>query len=93
MLKKYIKTAKNIRTGEKVVVAKVSPQKEESRGNIFRWLTGILHRAGINTKIFKPHNRRMAATSKAAGLHVSARSVIGTAGAVTARLSLITIKQ
>lgn len=80
VFKEYLKRTKNIRTGEKLFVSTISPHKEVSRDTISRWLRGILQQAGINTQIFKPHSTRMAATSKAVGLHVPVSTVIRTAG-------------
>ena len=79
-MNQYLERTVSLRKGEKLFVSTIAPHKEVSRDTISRWIRFVLQKSGIDTKIFKPHSTRMAATSKATDLHVPISTVIRTAG-------------
>ena len=46
-------------------ISYASPHKPVSSRTLARWVSDILHKAGINTKTFKTHSLRSASTSNA----------------------------
>ena len=65
-LKAYIKRTKFIRKGEnRLFLATVKPHQAVTSETIGSWLKQILERVGVDTKLFKGHSIRKAASSKA----------------------------
>nr|CAH7736493.1 unnamed protein product [Callosobruchus chinensis] len=53
----------SLRHGEDFVfISHQRPYRRVTKNSISRWITDTLRKAGIDTKIFKPHSTRHAAT-------------------------------
>ncbi|XP_074651617.1 uncharacterized protein LOC141906272 [Tubulanus polymorphus] len=80
-LSEYIRRTKDIRESEpRLFVSYVKPYKAVSRDTISRWVKTAMSQAGIDTKVFKPHSVRAAATSKAKLNDVPLEDILKTAG-------------
>ena len=65
-LREYLKRTKPLRGLEtKLFISCIKSYKQVSRETISRWIRSVMEAAGIDTKAFKPHSTRAAATSKA----------------------------
>lgn len=62
-LREYIKRTKPFRNSGQLFLSFHKPHKPVSKATISRWIKITLQKAGINTKIFKAHSTRAAATS------------------------------
>ena len=63
-----------------LLISYLKPFKLVSRSTISRWIKVVMHRAGINVEVFKPHSTRAAATSKASASFVPLHQILSTAG-------------
>ena len=62
----YIKRTSELRVNEKqLLISFIKPHKAVGTSTVARWVTIILALAGIDTKVFKAHSTRSAATSHA----------------------------
>ena len=59
----YIRRTKPFRKDRQLFLSYVVPHKAVSKDTISRWIKITLQKAGINTKVFKSHSTRAAATS------------------------------
>ena len=78
-LKQYIKRTKPFRKSQKLFLSYQAPHHPVSKDTISRWIKSTLHKAGINTSIFKAHSTRAAATS-AVTRQVDITTILKTAG-------------
>ena len=60
------------------------PHGKVSRDMIKRWIRTVMAEAGVDTNVFKAHSTRVAATSKAASLHVHIDQILKVSGWSTA---------
>lgn len=59
----YIKRTKPFRSDKQLFLSYVAPHKPVSKDTISRWIKITLQKSGIDTKIFKAHSTRAAASS------------------------------
>ena len=64
----------------KILISFAKPHKDISVNTLGRWIREVMHLAGINTNIFKPHSSRSATTSKAAERNVSLTTICASIG-------------
>ena len=67
-LEEYLRRTENFRKQSetsKLFLSHVKPHKPVGKDTIARWVKEALERAGIDVKVFKPHSKRAASTSKA----------------------------
>ena len=62
------------------LISFTKPYKQISRETISRWIRLVMELAGVDTKVFKPHSTRAAATSKAKAASVPIHEILRTAG-------------
>ena len=80
-LKEYLRRTKPLRGSEsKLFISFTKPYKQVSRETISRWIRLVMELAGVDTKVFKPHSTRAAATSKAKAASVPLHEILRTAG-------------
>ena len=63
-------------TETQLLISYIKPYKKVSTDTISRWLKEIIGLAGIDTKVFKGHSTRSAATSKASSLGISVKEIM-----------------
>ena len=78
-IKNYIERTKRDRQSSKLFISTQKPFKAASKSTLSRWVKTTLTRAGINTKIFKPHSTRSASTSAAAASDLDISHILKTA--------------
>ena len=64
-LRHYLKRTRQMRSSTKLFISIHSPHGGVRKDILARWIELILMKSGIDTKVFKPHNTRAAATSAA----------------------------
>ena len=80
-LKEYLRRTKPLRGSEsKLFISFTKPYKQVSSETISRWIRLVMELAGVDTKVFKPHSTRAAATSKAKAASVPLHEILRTAG-------------
>ncbi|XP_031327254.1 uncharacterized protein LOC116158588 [Photinus pyralis] len=81
-LKEYLAATKQLRTSNTdfLFITYKKPHRIASKQTLSRWVKDTLEQAGVNTKIFKAHSTRHAATSKAFQLGVPVETIRQTAG-------------
>lgn len=65
-LRIYLKRTRPLRSSSKLFISSYGPHKGVSRDTLSRWIKMILHKAGVDTSVFKAHSTRAASTSMAA---------------------------
>jgi hypothetical protein len=66
VLKEYLYRTKLLhKDSSKLLISYVKPHKDVSRDTVARWIQTVLHRSGIDTKIYGAHSVRAALTSRA----------------------------
>ena len=78
-LKEYIKRTKSIRSDSRLFLSLHRPHKPVTASTLGRWIRLVLGKSGVNTKIFKAHSTRAAATS-AAAKNLDTSIILKTAG-------------
>ncbi|GFN85792.1 tyrosine recombinase [Plakobranchus ocellatus] len=68
-LKQYLKRTKLLRSSSQLFVSTQSPHNGVSKDTLARWIRLILTKSGVNTRIFKAHSTRAAASSVASQKH------------------------
>ena len=67
LFKHYINVTKSLRRSTTFLFITTSkPYRPASKDSLAKWITSVLHDAGIDMTIFTPHSTRSASTSKAA---------------------------
>ena len=81
-LLKYLRRTKQLRgdSNTRLFISYNSPFKPISRGTLSRWVKNTMQKAGLDTKIFKPHSTRAASSSAAAAKAIPIDSILGAAG-------------
>lgn len=80
-LLEYMKRTEGLRGDEnQLFISYCKPYKKVTRDTISRWVKSAMCSAGIDTKIFKAHSVRSAATSKARLKEVPIDKILSTAG-------------
>ena len=80
-LKEYLKRAKPLSAAErKLLISFIKLYKQVSRETISSWIRLVMELAGSDTKAFKPHSTRPAATSKTKAANVPIHEILRTAG-------------
>ena len=74
------RTEKVRQDNTQLLLSYVKPFKPVSRDTISRWMKMVLHVAGIDTSMFKPHSTRAASCSKANAKSVPIQSIMKAAG-------------
>ena len=74
------RTEKVRQDNTQLLLSYVKPFKPVSRDTISRWMKMVLHEAGIDTSMFKPHSTRAASCSKANAKSVPVESIMKAAG-------------
>ena len=64
-LRNYLKRTRQIRSSTKLSISTHFPHGGVTKDTLARWIKLILMKAGIDTKVFKPHSTRAAASSAA----------------------------
>ena len=64
-LRHYLKRTKQICSSTKLFISTHSPHGGVTKDTLARWIKLILMKSGIDTKVFKPHSTRAAASSAA----------------------------
>lgn len=64
-LQHYLNTTKNLRSNDSLILTHKKPYHAASTQSISRWVKEVLEKSNIDTKIFKSHSVRHAATSTA----------------------------
>ena len=81
VLKEYLYRTKHLRKdSSKLLISYVKPHKDVSRDIVARWIKTVLHRSGIDTKIYGAHSVRAASTSRAKLKAVPVQEILGKAG-------------
>ena len=78
-LKLYLKRTRHLRSSTQLFISNSSPHNAVTKDTLARWIKSILTKAGVDTKVFKAHSTRAAATS-AAARSVDISTVLRTAG-------------
>lgn len=80
-LKKYIERTQSIRGTERfLLLCYKKPYHRASKDTIARWIKNILQVSGIDTRSFKSHSTRAAATSAAKRAEVPIKDIMSQAG-------------
>jgi len=80
-LQEYLRRTEKLRGGEdQLLISYGPPHKKIGRDTLSRYVKTILTQAGIDTKRFKPHSLRSAATSLAARTNVSIATIMASIG-------------
>ena len=80
-LREYLKHTKPLKGSEsKFFISGIKPYKQVSRETIARWICSVMEDAGLDTKAFKPHSTRAAATSNAKAACVPIHDILRHAG-------------
>jgi len=80
-LHEYITRTKALRKEEsQLFISYQRPCKAITTQTLSRWISTTMEKAGINTKVFKPHSTRSAAVSKADVRNVPIRDILQKAG-------------
>ena len=76
----YLERSESWRAGEtQLLLSFIKPHKAISTKTVSRWITSILHKAGIDTKIFGGHSTRSASCSKAKACGVTVKEILNQA--------------
>ena len=77
----YLNRTENIRASTtQLFISYVKPHAAVSRDTLSRWVKVMLHAAGIDTSVYKPHSTRAASTSAACRMDTSVDTILKTAG-------------
>ena len=77
----YLQRTEGVRhDNTRLLLSYVKPFKPVSRDTISRWMKMVLHEAGIDVNMFKPHSTRAASCSKANAKSVPVESIMKAAG-------------
>ena len=81
VLKEYLYRTKLLhKDSSKLLISYVKPHKDISRDTVARWIKTVLHRSGIDTKIYGAHSFRAASTSRAKLKAVPVQEILEKAG-------------
>ena len=81
-LKEYLCRTKKLRMLGKsqMLISFQKPYGPITSQTLSRWIRVVMERSGIDTRIFKPHSTRSAATSKAWGMKVPIEDILKKGG-------------
>jgi integrase len=85
-LREYLLRTKVVRKKEsQLFISYQQPCKAVTGQTMSRWILDTMDKAGINTKLFKPHSTRSAVVSKADAKHVPVKDILEKAGWASSR--------
>lgn len=76
----YIDRTKDLRNNSKMLISYKKPHGPVATETISRWIKTVLAASGLNTKVFKAHSTRAAATSAASERSIPVQHILNTAG-------------
>jgi hypothetical protein len=81
VLKHYLFCTKNLRKNSKqLFISYRKPHEPVGKETISRWIRVVLHKAGIDTSVYKAHSTRAASSSAARDRNVPISDILATAG-------------
>ena len=81
VLKEYLYRTKHLhKDSSKLLISYVKPHKDINRDTVARWIKTVLHRSGIDTKIYGAHSVRAASTSRAKLKAIPVQEILEKAG-------------
>lgn len=81
-MREYVRRTKKLRLLGKtqLLISYQKPHNSITSQTLSRWIRTVMERSGIDTRVYKPHSTRSAATSKAIGLKVPIEEVLKKGG-------------